>query len=118
MSDWKAGYRQAMLDYLARNGSPVKQTGVARSYGGWEDYNRWEEVRRHFSGCAVDVGRSGEVRESDWEEFMGTFAQQPWLTKYGVDADLTCSCGQLEGVHMRLDQSPADILQGLLREES
>lgn len=112
--DWKTGYRQALLAAFVRDASPVKTSGDTY-YGGWQDYERLEAVRRHLSGCAPTLA-STMPTDAEWSEFMGTFYDGD-ETKHGLDAIITCHCGYVRDVRLRLEGTFSELLEQVLRED-
>lgn len=94
MSDWKIGFKRAMIKALVDGGSPVRDDP---SFYGWEDYDHhWPPVR-HPKRIMIDrVGIDFDAttyRESVWAEFQGTFYEGDTRV-YGVDLDLVLCNGK------------------------
>jgi cellobiose phosphorylase len=113
--DWQAGYRKAVLKYLLEHGG-VRRKGAGRSvYSSWTDYTPEAlETLAHMRKCGPDVGKSTQAVDSTWAEFDGTFADPQWGTRHGIDATLTCACGQEKDIPLRLEQSLGELIQGIV----
>lgn len=115
---WLAGYRKALLGYVVDNGSVLNMKARRSVYTGWTDYTP-EGLRKaaHIRGCRPDPEKSGQVEDSQWSEFDGTFADPPWEQHYGVDASVTCLCGHEKDVPFRLERSLGQIIQGVVTQQ-
>lgn len=112
--DWREGYQRAMLVLMARRGAAVEEDRGRRSYGGWEDYDATELMRDHMRGCEPQLTASSTLCESQWEEFDGTFAEPPWSQRHGVDVYLSCTCGYVRDMRVRLASTVGQIMVWLL----
>lgn len=108
--DWKVGYRKALMAYVAKRGTPVDKRP---SIYGWIA-DDWEKSKRHVLSCGFDFLHT-KVEESEWDEFLGTFAGNK--TKHGIDVTGRCKCGAMRDLYFRVDATVADILTALLEED-
>lgn len=108
---WKVGYRKALLAYVAKHGTPV---GKDASLYGWIDRD-WEKIVRHVRDCGLDFLHT-EVKESEWEEFGGTFASSDYQG-HGIDVTGRCKCGKMRDLYLRVSSSVGEILTALLTED-
>lgn len=115
--DWREGYRGAMLMLMGQRGRVVREGRSWRSYSVWQDYGATDELQAHMAACTPAVESSSGYRESEWQEFDGTFADPPWGQHHGVDVHLTCVCGLIEGRHVRLEATIGQIIAWLLESD-
>lgn len=108
--DWKIGYRQALLAYVAKRGAAVSSKA---SLYGWIAQD-WQKIGRHVQSCGLDFAHT-EIKESSWDEFAGTFAETDYH-RHGIDVTGRCKCGELRDLHLRVDASIGEILTELLKE--
>jgi len=66
----------------------------------------------HLKTCGIDFARSS-YDDSEWSQFAGTFADDPWPVSRGIDAIVVCSCGQVAGRHWRYTGTHAELLQAI-----
>jgi hypothetical protein len=109
---WKQEYNKALVAFVVGHGSPVRDTTRPSIYSGWMagDY---VEIREHLDTCTIAASR---IDDSEWGEFMGTFAEPSVQTQHGVDAVVTCACGQIEGRAFRFTGTFSELVQGVLSE--
>lgn len=88
MSDWRVGYRRALVDALVRLGSPLADR---TSVYGWT-HEDWQEIRAHVRSVGIDYERTGEPEDTSWNEFAGTFADDDNCV-YGVEFTLVLQNG-------------------------
>jgi hypothetical protein len=70
-------------------------------------------VEEHLAGdCAIDFERSS-YEDSEWTDFAGTFADDPWPRYHGIDAIVWCRCGQVQGRRWRFTEGHATLLRGI-----
>lgn len=113
---WQEEFKAALIDAIVIKGGKVKDSyDLSRyvySYSGWQDYS--EDYRDtgayHIATCAVDAARS-TYDDSEWQEFQGTFAEEPWGRRTGIDAVVTCVCGKLDGVRYRYEGGLAELIK-------
>lgn len=113
--DWKVGYKKALMSAFARSAC-VLGTYSYYSSGGGLDYRATQRLQDHLKSCEVDLDRSEMPTDSEWVEFMGTFYEGD-DTQYGLDATVSCTCGELRDVVMRLRGSFSELLLEVLRED-
>lgn len=117
MSDWKAGFKRAVIDAIVAGGMPVRANP---SRFGWEDYDRARDIKSAIAYQGIDYTRS-TYRESCWDEFMGTFYQGDTRV-YGVDATIVLrgahEIGDPPGrsYHFRWKGTASDLIQAVLSE--
>lgn len=115
--NWQEGYRKALLGYVVDNGSMLNLKARRSVYSGWTDFTpEGLEKAAHIRECRPDPEKSGPVEDSQWAEFDGTFADPPWGQHYGVDASVTCRCGQQQDIPFRLERSLGEIIQGVVNQ--
>ena len=108
-ADWREEYKKALRRTVIRRGTLIDQHA---SFYGWRD---WDD--RHFGSqrdCHVEA--VGDPVEQTWDEFMGTFYEGD-TTKHGVEIEISCTCGQMRGRHMRLDATVSDVIKWTLEED-
>lgn len=105
---WKDDFRESLISFLVRNGTPVSLKD--RTYG-WMDYE-WQYLNDHLTICGTDITRSS-WEDSEWSEFCGTFAEPPFEQRRGVDAVVYCNCGQISGRRWRYTGSYGELLKGI-----
>lgn len=66
----------------------------------------------HIKTCGINFARSS-YEDSEWSEFAGTFAEDPWPISHGIDAVVTCQCGKVAGRHWRYTGTHAELLNGI-----
>lgn len=68
-TDWRGGFKKALIDILIRDGELMKPTEYDRTYG-WVDYDkkRVREVKTLLDGGEIDYEAS-TWEESTWNEF-------------------------------------------------
>lgn len=111
--DWKVGYRKALMEALIRDGGVVSST--PSHYSTWQDYARSGEIFEHMKSCTVDLDRSTELKDSEWQEFMGTFYEGD-ETVHGVDAYVSCSCGEYYQIPMRMTGTFGELVKRVLED--
>jgi hypothetical protein len=109
---WKDEYNKALTAFIVKHGSPVTDGRRISLYSGWmaEDY---AEIREHLDTCMITKSR---IDDSEWDEFMGTFAEPSVQVQHGVDAVVTCVCGQIQGRAFRFTGTFSELVQGVLNE--
>jgi hypothetical protein len=113
--DWRVGYKRAVLTAFARKAA-VRGNANYYDQGGGLDYDRTTAVYAHLRACTVDPVLTAMPTDSSWDEFMGTFYEGD-ETRHGMDATVTCKCGTLRTVPMRLTGTFSELLQAVLEED-
>jgi hypothetical protein len=103
--EWEDEFKRRVLNCLIRGGTPV--SARASEYG-WEEWD--EEVQAHALECGWNPAASG-WRDSAWTEFQGTFAEEPYWSRTGIDATITCNCTLLEDQVFRYTAGHAALLR-------
>lgn len=112
--DWQAGYRKAVLAYVVSHAFPREPNEYNAVYG-WQDYSGAAAAKRnHLLGCGASVEASSEVVDSQWSQFDGTFVDNS--EHFGIDAQLTCNCGQVKELPVRLEKGLGEIIQGVVNQ--
>lgn len=97
---WRDEFRTALFAYMLKHGILVKEHAGSGygGYGGWTDYfilhDRPDDATSHITRCGIDTAAS-TYTDSEWYEFAGTFADDPWPRSTGIDAGLVCKCGKV-----------------------
>lgn len=112
MGDWETGYKRAMLDYLTLNGDIRIGNEMTEVYGWRNTSDQAKEMRVHIFACGPSVENSSAVEPSTWSMFTDTFS--PNSEHEGVDAAITCNCGQLKGVLYRAEEPLGEIIRGVM----
>lgn len=98
---WKSGYRKALYNYVLRNGT-----------GNYIIEEREQES--HLRSCAVDYTKS-QLEESSWDRYWDdSLYDGDTVLEHGVDAEITCACGEVEGLRLRVRASIGQILLDIL----
>jgi hypothetical protein len=101
---WKDGYRRALYGHVIRWGSFP---------GGFVPESHYDDAG-HMLGCIPDYAAS-RLEESAWEDYGSMDDVSP--TYHGLDAEITCICGRVEGLKLRVRATVSEILLSLLNEE-
>ena len=116
MTDWREGFKRALIDVVVAHGSPVRERP---DFFGWEEYpTGWGEEtyepiyakKDHIALVGIDYSAC-TYEESVWDEFMGTFYEGDTRV-YGVDAWIVCLDGQR--FHWRWKGTASDLIQSVL----
>lgn len=116
MDDWKREYKKALLAAFVKAADVRSEKRSYYSTGGGFDYQMTGDVHQHFEQCNVDTYLTAMPDDSEWSEFMGTFYEGD-NTAYGMDAEITCTCGIYKQIDMRYTGTFSDLLQAILRED-
>lgn len=133
MTDWREGYRQAVGEFLMREGMFVDEANYPRAhwdkdddpndydeYGtqyGWADYTHHmgkTYARPPIAGCTAVLVDSSTMRERSLSTFTDTFHDNE--NKVGVEVRATCACGKYTNKWLRWEGSVGEILPALLSE--
>lgn len=125
---WKEELKEALILYVAQHGELVKESAVSSGWGrgqysGFNDFSGNETHRaggqydsitlaEHVTECTLDLGRSSYL-DTDWYEFDGTFAEEPWGRRQGTDVVVYCTCGRVKGRHWRYTGGLADLIKAV-----
>lgn len=116
MTDWREGFKRALIDVVATHGYPVRDN---ESFYGWEEYPvGWDREtgqgiwpkKDHIALVGIDYSAC-TYHESEWHEFMGTFYEGDTRV-YGVDAWIVCLDGQR--FHWRWKGTASELIQSVL----
>lgn len=92
-TDWRVGFRRALIDTLISEGAPVRSDG-GNSFG-WLDWS-WETtvkaVNEAIAADLIDYDASSWV-EVSWDEFKGTFYEGD-TREVGIDLTLVLTDGR------------------------
>lgn len=112
-SDWRAGFKRALIDVLVQNGQLLKSDPYQRTYG-WADYSAQGQrtQKRIRNGADIDYEAS-TWEESSWEEFMGTFYEGDTRVK-GIDLRLVLKTK--EEFNWRWSGSVGELIQQVVNE--
>lgn len=112
--DWKIGYKKALLDVLIEKGGVHNgKEDWQNLYGGWQDYEKTNELREHLKGiCNIKPELSGNIKDIEWEEFDSTFG--PNRTIHAISAEITCYCKKFNKSKVILEITFADLLKYIL----
>ncbi len=108
---WRDEYLTATAAFIVKHGTPV-ETDRRKSIYGYtaRDY---QGIMEHIRECSI---ASSTVVEANWEEFQGTFADEPWSPRKGSDAVITCTCGLLENQPFRYEGTISEMIADVLAE--
>jgi hypothetical protein len=133
--DWRAEFREAVLRYIVREGSPIDERASCYS-----DYHHpdWLGIGAHLNMPEyIRQGRylTGHQRAviADWSEGTGEgceldFERMSWSggewTRWGgtmgedervecVDATVWCRCGRIAGIVWRWNGGMAELMRGI-----
>lgn len=110
MSEWKDGFRLAMIDAIVSLGSQrigdSFQAMREEFYGGWQS-GATDDTRRYIGRNTIDYGKTTWT-DSKWEQFADTFADHN-EKHFGLDAIIVLTNGnefrwRYEGSFSRLVQ--------------
>ena len=109
---WKDEYVKAATAFIVKHGTPVETDPRRTSAYGYmaRDY---QGIMEHIRECSI---ASSTVVEANWNEFQGTFADEPWSPRKGSDAVITCACGLLEDQPFRYEGTISEMIAGVLAE--
>lgn len=109
---WREEYVKAATAFIVRHGTPVETDPRYQSDYGYtaRDY---QGIMAHIRNCPV---ASSAIAEAHWDEFEGTFADEPWSARKGSDAVITCTCGLLTDQPFRYEGTIAEMIAGVLAE--
>lgn len=111
---WQEEFKADLIAAIVIKGGKVREgldlSRYAYSYSGWEDYDRTEA--EHMRVCAVDITRSS-YDDSEWQEFQGTFQDEPWARRTGIDAVVTCKCGCIQDSRHRYEGGLAELIRAI-----
>lgn len=110
--DLKEEINKKVIEFLVASGYPVKDDA---SIYGWMD-DDYLDICDHVKTCGLNLSNCSWV-DSDWNEFVGTFAESPVEWKQGIDAVVSCNCYLLDGKHFRYTGSHADLIKGITEAE-
>lgn len=110
---WKVRLRTAMLWAVVHKGQLVRESASLNARGWLPDDNA--SVVSHLLNCDIDLHRSSDPDDSDWQEFEGT--SMGWQTHRGIDACITCNCGQVANRKFRVTDSFGGLLQAILEQD-
>jgi len=124
MGDWQEGYKQAVAEFLVKNGTFVRrdayyewldyeQQNETNDYDDWHTLYGWEDYHsKNVCLGVVNVDLSS-IRERTLSIFDGTFTDNKM--EVGVEVLATCDCGKFENKWLRWTGSLGDILPQLLK---
>jgi hypothetical protein len=107
MSDWREGYRRAMLTYLACNGE-VRDRG-------YNDSEATREFQEHMAVCEVDLASSGDPEEEEIDIGYWDSMNEGSQTMHGVSVTLSCVCHRFYTVSVRLHESVGSMILAMAR---
>lgn len=110
MENWKEGFKRALLDVLARDGTPVRETGD--TYYGWI-HNDWRRVRVDVASIGLDYDASS-YEEETWSEFQGTFYEGDDRV-HGISATLVLKDGT--SYRYRYKETVSTLIQAILGDD-
>lgn len=104
-------YKRHLIAAVLRHGEMVSPTA---SYLSWRDHDEHIPGRRsHPRDCPLTAT---DVRETSWQEFMGTFYEGD-DTVHGVEAiGVSCACGRLKDRRVRWTAHPGDVAKAVFEE--
>jgi len=105
MSDWREGFKHALIWEVVKQGAPVSETP---SYYGWIHHD-WQVIKSRALNGDVDY-EATTIEESSWQEFQGTFYEGD-EREYGVDVHLVMKSG--ESYHFRYIGSIGGLIMAL-----
>lgn len=114
--DWKVGYKRAVLSAFAKSAVAKSENEEYYSSLGGIDYELDPKVHDHLQVCEIDLELTELPDDSQWETFHGTFYEGD-ETEYGMDTTITCKCGQVKGVGMRMSGTFGEFLRSVLEED-
>jgi hypothetical protein len=104
----KAIFHQAVIGALIEHGRPVD---LNPSYYNWHDPDP-DELRGHLEECGIAYEKCS-WQDSNWQEFVGTFAPAGSDCYAGIEAVVTCRCGAVEGRAWRYSDGYADLIRAI-----
>lgn len=114
---WKNGFKQALFGFIIDRGGLVQEDGG--DIYGWREYGHDEASGNgepaavvHMRGCSADLAAS-QYEDSRWNQFDGTLAEPPVSTHTGIDAVITCACGQVRNRTWRYTGGYADLIRAI-----
>lgn len=128
---WRSGYKQAVGGMLVEKGEVLKtaypdyaiyMTDKEREKAGFGTFGRYTsrgvfdsgsdyEATSHLKTCGTS--KIGEIRETSWEE-GGYTMDEDIEQKVGVEADMSCRCGNIHKRAVRVEGTLTSVLQGIL----
>lgn len=108
MSDWREGYRKALIDLILSEGNFMATD--PGPYGWWDRDADWTH-REHPKFVHPDA----EITEKYYSEFVGTFEANKEITLLVVSA-VSCDCEQIIRRPYAYAATIGDVLSHLLKE--
>ena len=109
MENWKEGFKRALLDVLARDGTPVRETGD--TYYGWI-HDDWQRIRVDVASIGLDYDASS-YQEETWFVFVGTFDGDREVR--GINATLVLKDGA--SYRYRYEATVSTLIQAVLGDD-
>lgn len=106
MSDWREGYRTALMKFICKNGAPRYERGYYSWVG---DYASVDHTRR----CGVVAVNGFDVSEETISVFAGTFDSDQQTTL--LTTTVSCNCGKYTRIPWAYEGSMTSVLLGLLK---
>lgn len=112
---WELEFHKRIVTFLALHGQLVSKDSQGSYDSWWQDYSRaGSKVRTHLGNCEVDAPRSA-WKDGNWSTFNGT--GEPDRYETGIEAEITCRCGQVAGRRFRYDDGYAALIRAITRGE-
>jgi hypothetical protein len=108
---WKAEFKARSIAYILDNGTPVDNSDRDLYYG--YIARDWRELFEHFERCGPLLAKSGNIVDTDWTEFSGTFAPRDWDRKHGLEVTISCKCGKVKDRKWRLEENFGTLIRAI-----
>lgn len=84
-SDWRVGFKKALINVLVQNGRLLKSDSYDRTYGWEADHTKEGRAIQERIKSTDEIDYEATTwEESSWHEFMGTFYEGDTRVK-GID---------------------------------
>lgn len=112
-SSWRCGYKRAVSQAIIKNGAVVNGEGKSMYGSYYPDYN--PELHTHLKTCgALDVRNIEEKAWEDWD-YNSMASVQTSTTRYRVEAQVTCNCGDLTCQPIEMSGTFREVLDSVLK---
>lgn len=110
---WRSGYKRAVSKAIVENGSVVHGPGK-HQYGTYYAALN-PEGNVHLQQCgSLDVRNIEEKAWEDWD-YNSMASVQTSTTRYRVEAQVTCNCGELTCEPIEMDGTFREVLDSVLK---
>jgi hypothetical protein len=112
--DWRAGFKQAVIDAIVAKGALVRDGAERYSYN-WEDYAGTEPARTEIIRRGINY-QASTYDDKLWHEFVGTFAEQPWSDVTGIEAVIVGRGAKPRSYRFRVKMGLGSFIQAVIHQ--